>query len=373
MTMLPMATSRPSGPHMIGQAPSHQFTPVQRQQHQAGGFVMGKATPSGAYQRVAATASPQQQQQQQPQHLAQLLQLRNAAAAAGVVTQDGGTGQQQPMQQYIMPKRGQMQPTIGLQNQQQQLKVDLGGGKAPSPAAQRFPGQGLGTVATGAMPKMPQATVQNLLQSMLAQQQAQQQQAASPSTQSTVAGQQAGNQNAAAAAAAALGRANLGNLHQLYQRLLTQFTHGATGPMRRPGGMTPTGPSPSSPGSASAAAAAGGVPSGTTSMPAIQNMLQNIFANNRSQYSTAATPKAPGVRAQQGPSTTTTASLQQHQQQQRSPYQQFYYGNAVSGGTSILPKAVPSKASAPPAPRPPPTTTTAAAHENPNAPSGSGL
>ncbi|EER06903.1 hypothetical protein Pmar_PMAR011248 [Perkinsus marinus ATCC 50983] len=267
-----------------------------------------------------------------------------------------------------------MQPTIGLQNQQQQLKVDLGGGKAPSPAAQRFPGQGLGTVATGAMPKVPQATVQNLLQSMLAQQQAQQQQSASPSTQSTVAGQQGGNQNAAAAAAAAaLGRANLGNLHQLYQRLLTQFTHGATGPMRRPGGMTPTGPSPSSPGSASAAAAAGGVPSGTTSMPAIQNMLQNIFANNRSQYTTAATPKGPGVRAQQGPSTATTASLQQHQQQQRSPYQQFYYGNAVSGGTSILPKAVPSKASAPPAPRPPPPPTTTAAHENPSAPSGSGL
>ncbi|KAF4721703.1 hypothetical protein FOZ62_015764, partial [Perkinsus olseni] len=256
----------------------------------------------------------------------QLLQIRNAAAAAAsAVNQHGGGGsggQQAPMQQYIMAKRGQMQPTsstttIGLQKQQRQ-KTALG--KAPPSGGQR--GQGsLGSAAGTSMPKVPSAAMHNLLQSMLNQQQAQQRAGAAVSNPQTApAGPTQANNPAAAAAAAAMGRANLGNLHQLYQSLLTQFTHGSTTGMRRQGSLTPTGPSPSPPPPPPTASGGAGVASGTNAMPAIQNMLQNILANSRPQYSAAPTPKGPGLRAPQGSPTATTPSLQQ----QRSPYQQFY-------------------------------------------------
>ncbi|KAF4713269.1 hypothetical protein FOZ62_019911, partial [Perkinsus olseni] len=89
VTMLPMATGRAGGTHMMGhKAPPHQLgtaAAAALKQQQAGGMVMGKAHLGGAaYQRASAVAANQQQQQQQPQpqHLAQLLQIRNAAAAA---------------------------------------------------------------------------------------------------------------------------------------------------------------------------------------------------------------------------------------------------------------------------------------------------
>ncbi|KAF4670771.1 hypothetical protein FOZ61_008787 [Perkinsus olseni] len=387
VTMLPMATGRAGGTHMMGhKAPPHQLgtaaaAAALKQQQQAGGMVMGKAHLGGAaYQRASAVAANQQQQQQQPQpqHLAQLLQIRNAAAAAAsAVNQHGGGGgsggQQAPMQQYIMAKRGQMQPTsstttIGLQKQQQQQqKTALG--KAPPSGGQR--GQGsLGSAAGTGMPKVPSAAMHNLLQSMLNQQQAQQRAgatAAASNPQTAPAGPTQANNPAAAAAAAAMGRANLGNLHQLYQSLLTQFTHGSTTGMRRQGGLTPTGPSPSPPPPPPPTASGGaGVASGTNAMPAIQNMLQNILANSRPQYSAAPTPKGPGLRAPQGSPTATTPSLQQ----QRSPYQQFY---AVGGSTAAaLPKAVSSGSKAP-APAAATARSAAAAHGHPNAPSGPGV
>ncbi|EER18226.1 hypothetical protein Pmar_PMAR005131 [Perkinsus marinus ATCC 50983] len=264
-----------------------------------------------------------------------------------------------------MAKRSQMQSVAGGLQNEQQLKMALGSGtKAPSPIPQRGASQGIGAQTTGA--KMSQAAVQSLLQSMLSQQQGQQRAgaavaaAAAPRAQSTIARQQGSNQ-AAAAAGGPMGRANLGNLNQLYQSLLTQFTHGTAG-IRHQGGVTPAGPASPSP---SASAAGGGVGSGTRTMPVLQNMLQNIFANNRSGsgYSTATTPKGSGIRAQQGASITATPSLQQ-QQQQRPPYQQFYYGNAVGGGTSIPSKAV---FPGPKAPSP------AAAYGNSGGPSGPGV
>ncbi|KAF4752764.1 hypothetical protein FOZ62_007681 [Perkinsus olseni] len=219
------------------------------------------------------------------------------------------------------------------------------------------------------MPKVPSAAMHNLLQSMLNQQQAQQRAgaaAAASNSQTAPAGPTQANNPAAAAAAAAMGRANLGNLHQLYQSLLTQFTHGGTTGMRRQGGLTPTGPSPSPP-PPPPTASGGGVASGTNAMPAIQNMLQNILANSRPQYSAAPTPKGPGLRAPQGSPTASTPSLQQ----QRSPYQQFY---AVGGSTAAaLPKAVSSGSKAPAPAAATARSAAAAAHGHPNAPSGPGV